>query len=190
MIKFDNLLIYCIDNDVTIEELIVLYYIWGLFYSWDSLSEKYNNLAKMYSNKFNKKLANEDIKQSLIKKGLIVIKDNMPELTNKSEKMFISLFGVDTFISNYPSFVVINNKNIPLKTTNLMELKKAYCERVVTVEQHKEILLDIKFGKTNNMLNMSIVNFIESEFWNSIREIRLEKVVSSSNIVSNSIEDE
>jgi hypothetical protein len=40
------------------------------------------------------------------------------------------------------------------------------------------------------MLNMSIVNFIESEFWNSIREIRLEKVVSSSNIVSNSIEDE
>lgn len=190
MIKLDKLLIYCSENNITINEFIVLNYIWGLFYSWDNLAERYNKLAKIYSNKLRVKLAEESVKASLIKKELITINGSVPELTKKSEKLFLSVYGVDDFISAYPAYVVINNKNIPLKIVNLFELKKAYCERVITVDEHKEILKDLQYGKINNLLNMSIVNFVESEFWNNIREIRLEKTTSSSTMVNNMIDDE
>jgi hypothetical protein len=64
-------------------------------------------------------------------------------------------------------------KRFPLKIANETKLIPLYSKKIDNLlEEHKEILLDVEFMVTNNMIFCKLENFIESRLWLEIRKER------------------
>ena len=46
-----------------------------------------------------------------------------------------------------------------------------------SLDEHKEILLDIEYGKSKGLLNIGIEKFLKSKYWAGIRKQRLDNQV-------------
>lgn len=168
--------------DITETEYVLLC---AMYYR--NLDEEMPNLISIYARKWGvtsglRQLMYPDEKKlELVKKGLLEQIDDRFILTDKFLDLFVlELVAGNELIDLYPSFVVINGINTPLKTSSRMELRKKYWEAIGGHrKEHAEVIKDVKYGIANNLINMNITKFIESEFWRDIRKLRIEEKTSS-----------
>lgn len=74
----------------------------------------------------------------------------------------------------YPSTTEINGSIVPLTAIDSIQIAKLYNEAILgSITEHLEVLKDIKFGIMNNMLNLSILKFVQSKYWLAIRKKRI-----------------
>lgn len=115
--------------------------------------------------------------QDLIDRGFLEkVEDLNYIVTDKFNNIFLSnhFIAADEFWSLYPGFVNINGKNIPLTNMDKYAFSNIYGERIdYSVDEHNEVIKDIKFGRENNLITSNIENFVRSESWHKIREVRL-----------------
>ncbi len=122
----------------------------------------------------------EEYKKDLIDRGFIkqIGEDSKPsdfELTEKFTHLFMKnhFFSADQVWEAYPSYVSINGKNIPLTTMDKYQFANLYAERIkYSIEEHKEVLLDIKYGRDKDLISMSIEKFVQAEMWTRLRQLR------------------
>lgn len=120
-------------------------------------------------------------KQQLIDEGFLVkvgegISANDYAITDKFNHLFLKnhFEAADEFWKIYPSYVRINGNNIPLTNMDKYAFSNLYAERIdYSVQEHLEVLKDIEFGNKHNLIKSTIENFVRSESWNKIREIRV-----------------
>jgi len=132
------------------------------------------------------RMLDEDEKDELIKKGFLVIKKDSKELNpyiigDKFAELFVdSLVAIEELYFNYPKFS--HKGNFPLLTMSIEEAEIKYINRIGGSRiEHKEILKDIEYGVINNLLDIGVQKFIDSEFWNSLRTLRLQESTLISN---------
>lgn len=106
--------------------------------------------------------------------GTTDIKDY--EITEKFYKYFISdAYNASAEIwDRYPGFVKINGVDTPLTTMDRYQFAINYCERIdYSVEEHREVIKDVEFGRARGLIRMKIENFVNSNAWEKLRPIRL-----------------
>lgn len=79
---------------------------------------------------------------------------------------------------NYPSFGIINGKYIPLRDiskrfASLDDFFFFYAKEIGhDPEKHKKIMDILNWGKANNLVSFSILNFVLSHQWEALDELR------------------
>lgn len=122
-------------------------------------------------------------KLDLIKRGFLVkvgegTSNNDYEITEK----FTDLFYKDiTNAANqvwdlYPGFIKINGINTPLTNMDKFRFANIYGERIdYSIDEHKEVVKDVQFGRANDLLRTNIEKFVTSEGWLKLRSVRLQQ---------------
>ncbi len=83
----------------------------------------------------------------------------------------------DEIYALYPGFIKIKGNNIPLLTMDRVQFAVLYNHAIGgQFEEHLEVIHDIMFAKENNLINVKIENFVKSQLWLKIREIRKQQV--------------
>jgi len=130
-------------------------------------------------------LISHDEMVDLVTKSLITNVNAKLEVTDKFRSVLntpASMF--DEMWNTYPSFAIINSTNIPLKSGNRLQLQLQYLKTIKSsIVEHNRILDDIRYGKKHKLIVMNITNFINSKFWEALREQRL----SISELVANDV---
>jgi hypothetical protein len=140
------------------------------------------DLLKQYKNTFpkasNKMLTDEDLEE-LIAKRFIILKDADYKLSDT----FIASFAtpaivVDEFYAAYPPFLIKDNgMSIPLLGMDKEVFKTIYLRKIKnSLAEHQEILKDIEYAKTNNLILIGIDKFLTSEQWKVIRVKRIKTI--------------
>ena len=125
----------------------------------------------------------EGAKEDLIKRGFIEKVNNDEKadsyiLTDKFLKLFLKdrFEAAEQIWNLYPGYVSMGGNTIPLTTMDRYRFANIYAERIdYSVDEHLEVIKDVKFGVDNNLLRTSIEKFVMSEAWLKIRPIRLIK---------------
>lgn len=92
-------------------------------------------------------------------------------IRNKYEELF----------EEYPNmFTDDNGKTYNGKTSTTVEIEEWYNSNI-DVEEHKEVLNDLRWGKLNNHITCGIAKFVNGKYWLALREMR-DKAPKSSNI--------
>jgi len=130
-------------------------------------------------------LISHDEMIDLVTKSLMTNVNAKLEVTDKFRSVLntpASMF--DEMWNTYPSFAIINSTNIPLKSGNRLQLQLQYLKTIKSsIVEHNRILDDIRYGKKHKLIVMNITNFINSKFWEALREQRL----SISELVANDV---
>src|SRR5574343_636922 len=139
---------------------------------------------------YKKEFPNEDgtmigniLKNDLVERGFIAKvgegeKADSYMVTEKFTNIFVAdLYNAADEVWNlYPPFISIKGINTPLTTMDKYKFANLYGERIrYDVEEHKQVIADIKFGREHNLIRNNIENFTRAEMWGSIRKIRVEK---------------
>lgn len=127
------------------------------------------------------RMLDEDEKNQLIEMGFLSIKKDSKELNpyiigEKFAELFIdSLVAIEELYYVYPKFS--HKGNFPLLTMSIEDAEIKYINRIGgSRTEHKEILKDIEYGVINNLLDIGVQKFIDSEYWNSLRTLRLQEL--------------
>lgn len=81
-------------------------------------------------------------------------------------------------LNAYPSFLNIQGKYVPLKDVSkrfasLDDFFNFYATQIGSnPEKHKEVMGILNWAKENNLLNFGILNFVISNQWNNLKELR------------------
>jgi hypothetical protein len=182
---FKQMLRFMLDNGIDETEYLLLMCMY-----YKNIDEDIPPLIKKYAERYGVQIDGKwqmfsvHRKDKLVEKGfLIEIGYEKFQLTD----MFLDLFVTEVIAGNemidyYPSYIKINGSNIPLKTSNRMELRKMYWNAIGGQRsEHEQVRLDIRYGKKEELLNMNITKFIEAEFWRDLREMRKDE--SNNNII-------
>jgi hypothetical protein len=111
----------------------------------------------------------------LIDRGFLIEKNKSFKVGKEFYKILIENTSliVDELFDVYPDFVSINGNNIPLKAVSRRIVQDIYLELICfSVEEHIEIIEDIKYGVEQNIINIKIDKFIESKTYLTIRKNR------------------
>jgi len=74
----------------------------------------------------------------------------------------------------YPSTTEISGTIVPLTAVDLIQIANLYDDAIMnSIIEHEEVLKDIKYANENNMLNLSILKFVQSKYWLAIRKKRI-----------------
>ena len=110
-------------------------------------------------------------------------------LTDKFLLLFIKDIyeASNQFWDKYPGFISINGVPTPLTNMDKYKFALIYGERIDhSVDEHLEVLKDLDFGVKNNLIRSSIENFVRSENWLKLRQIRLnQQVIKQAEELSN-----
>lgn len=178
LVKYSDFLI---TKDLTPDEFLFLY---TLYFTHYIHKETGKSIIKRYTEKFGvdengtKKMMPESLKQSLINKGYLQRTEgtgsNQYMLSPKFTDNFIDEYTAgEEFYDLYPAMVKIQGVSIPLKTARRAEIRSLYFIAIKgDAEEHKKVLEDIQYGIDNELINMKIINFVESEFWRELRKMR------------------
>lgn len=135
----------------------------------------------------------EAAKQELIDEGFIEKVGESTKVTDyviteKFNKLFLNNYFEAAYEvwDAYPAYVRIDGKNIPLTNMDKYAFANLYGERIdYSVDEHLEVIKDIRFGVEHNLISSNIEKFVRSQSWEKLREIRLRqkqvKVVSNLN---------
>lgn len=118
--------------------------------------------------------------QDMIDKGwLRRIKENASRLSEYEttillQKVIIDLYeDANEFWREYPSLIKSDNRMMPLTLMDVNEFRKLYAEIVhYSKDEHNEMILDLKYGVENGLINMKIENYLRSEFYLALRKLR------------------
>jgi len=110
----------------------------------------------------------------LIEKGwLEKIDDNLQVSTRFKEIFCDKITVAEELFAIYPSTTEINGTIVPLTAVDLIYIANLYDEAIMgSITEHEEVLKDIKFSIEKNMLNLSILKFVQSKYWLAMRKIR------------------
>lgn len=98
---------------------------------------------------------------------------------------FLDLFvdkhiATDEIFAEYPAFVNNMGVDIPLTAMDRNVFANMYISAIQgNLEEHREVLKDIKFAKEQKLLNFGIEKFVSSRIWLKIRERRLANIVKT-----------
>ncbi len=101
------------------------------------------------------------------------------ETTDKFNDLYINdtWEAADEFWKMYPGFVRISGRDVPLTNVDRYQFQLLYGERIgYSVDEHKEILKDLKYGLTKGLVRQNIEKFVRSQMWQKIREVRLGEI--------------
>ncbi len=179
---FKQQLMFMIDNDINEKEYVLLL---SMYYM--NLDEDIPKLVTKFAKKWGVILNLKqtmfpiEVKEKLVPKGYLEKVGEKYALTDKFLDLFVGEFiAGQELIEEYPSFAVINNSNIPLKTESRMLLRELYWKTINGVRiEHEEVMKDVQYGIQQNLINQNIRKFIESEFWRDIRKLRLESITTT-----------
>lgn len=122
----------------------------------------------------------EEFKMDLIDRGFIRhVGDNNKasnyELTDKFNNLWMKnhFLSAEEVWNLYPGYVEITGKRIPLMTMDKYQFANLYAERIkYSIEEHKEILLDLRYGREKDLIVTSIEKFVQAEMWTKLRVLR------------------
>lgn len=75
------------------------------------------------------------------------------------------------FFNIYPSFVNIKGKRAPLKIVDSRKVAILY-EAALKSSSHHEMIMDLEYGKDNDLITMKIDAYLTSKFYLTLREER------------------
>lgn len=179
--ELNTILNLLITYNLTADELLVVYL---TFLARDEEGHP-EYFAKWFSNGGNIQL--RKIFESLKEKG-IIHKDYNPTEYNPNEIEFNKNFlkswiknsgelGEELFES-YPAWLNINGKmmslrNIAKKFSTLDEFFFAYSSAIKhNPEKHEEVMDILNWAKQNDLINMGITEFVCSQKWRDLKELR------------------
>lgn len=147
------------------------------------------NVLKRYKKLFpadDGSLIGQYMLDDVIRKGFIEKIDgddvtaNGYKITDKFRKAFIDKKeAAIQFKDNYPPFMLKDGVRYPLSAIDEDEFIKLYNERAqFSVDEHIEIMKDLKYAVDNNLIQMNIKNFVGSKQWVHIRVLRENKTVN------------
>lgn len=128
-----------------------------------------------------------DLFNSLKEKG-VILKSYNPESYIPNEIEFNSRFlkfwtkysgelGRELFEA-YPPFININGRYVPLrdiskKFNSVDDFAFYYATKIGhNIDTHKEVMEILEWAKSNDLLNFGILNFVVSEQWKALKELR------------------
>lgn len=179
--EINTILNLLITYNITAEELLVIYL---TFLARDEEGHP-EYFSKWFSNGGSNKL--RPIFESLKEKG-IILKDYNPDIYDPNDIRFNKTFlkswlknsgemGQELF-DTYPAFLETPGKWYPLKNIakkydTLDEFFFAYSSAIKhNPEKHKEVMELLEWGKKNNQITYSIVEFVVSHKWEELRCLR------------------
>lgn len=126
--------------------------------------------------------------KSIINKSYVIPKDGEKFIPNDVEfnQLFINSYlqhsndlGMELFMA-YPIFMTIDGKNYSLKNVtksfkSLEDFCFAYGKAIkFNKEKHKEVLELLEYGKEINYIRFNICEFVISQKWHEIKQLRNE----------------
>ncbi len=186
MIDVKQYIPFLIKLGITQEEFLLLY----LLYLAEYIDTSHFDLLGAYIKHFGKDIDGKRIMITEAEKASLVQRGWLQKggaagytVTPKFANHFSNMDLGEEFICSYPAFTKINNINIPLISGNRQEIKKAYVTMIAnSLSEHNEMLADLKYAITHNLINMKITNYLSSHFYKSIREMRLKDTSDPSTI--------
>jgi len=101
------------------------------------------------------------------------IGDNLTVSTKFKGIFCDKIMVAEELFAIYPSTTEINGTIVPLTAVDLITIANLYDEIIMSsITEHEEVLKDIKYAIENNMINLSILKFIQSRYWLAIRRKR------------------
>lgn len=171
MILVDRLIPFLADTGITERQYILLYLVY--------LGRK--DLLEVYKDKVleGMKIIPKNEMEILREKGFLRFNDrNEYVIGTKFLDLFTDKFtATDEIFEIYPAFVKSNGVEIPLTAMDRNVFANMYISAIQgNVEEHREVLKDIEYGKQQNLLTFGIEKFVTSRMWLKIRERRLANV--------------
>ena len=169
MILLEKYVKFLVKNNITERQFLILLFIYY----------KRQDLIGLYKQQFtnNKNIVTEEDKEDLRQKGFLY-KDEFNNyfLTNDFIQLFVDKdIATDEIFEIYPVSMQHQGVTIPLKAMDRSVFAVLYITAIMgSVEEHKEVIEDIHYAKTHNLLNIGIEKFIKSKYWLGIRKQRLE----------------
>lgn len=118
----------------------------------------------------------EDVKNLINKELILPCKVNLSPENIKLSRKFLNyiMIGEDKFYEFYELYPMIHNSNgvnYRLKVCDIDKLKSDYNRIVTTINKHNHIIYILKLSCKHNLINVSIVNYINSMQWKADEEI-------------------
>lgn len=166
---------FMVDNKIGPQQFLFLYLI----------KRKEKETIELYKSGFpteDNSMIGAFLKQDLIDRGFLthnIEKGNVMsayEVTEKFNNLFIKdrHEAADEFWKLYPGFVNIGGNNVPLTNMDRYQFALKYAERIgYSIDEHKAVLEDLKFGVSKGLVRQNIDKFISSQMWEKLRELRL-----------------
>jgi hypothetical protein len=110
----------------------------------------------------------------LFRRGFLIKENERMLVTHSFKDLFCNKIDVaEELLLTYPSTLEIDGKIVPLTAIDVITVADLYIEKILDNRlEHEEILKDIRYGITNNLINLSLKKFIQSKYWIGIRKIR------------------
>lgn len=171
-----EILDFCTKMKINLEQFFVLHL----------LSTKQTTKIRLYSNTFkykNGKFLTQRDKDDLIKrKFLIEVESGKFTVSDKFKQRYFDIYkGGNELFNLYPGFIRGKGGNwLPLAGMDKVSFRLEYYRRIGgSRAEHEEVLKDLQYGLDNNLITFGIKKFLESEYWNKLRKLRLtDKVIN------------
>lgn len=98
-------------------------------------------------------------------------------ITKKFSNSFITNYeAADELLNAYPSFMERpGGGKISLTLMNNNDLIESYAKSInFSAAEHKEVIKDLKYAVSENLIHYGIEKFVTSKQWNKIRPLRLQ----------------
>lgn len=114
----------------------------------------------------------------LIARGWLERIEENFKVSDKFKAIFCDKITVaEELFAIYPSTTEINGTIVPLTAVDLISIANLYDDAILnSITEHEEVLKDIRYGIDNNMINLSLMKFVQSKYWLAIRKKRVSTV--------------
>jgi len=189
MIDIERYIEFIVKHKMTQEQFTFLYL---LYYSTID-EKKAHALVKKYKGWIGvDKMLSDSAREDLIAKELIKRTDHTDKfgsfvIMDKFLEAFVDLEHAARESWNlYPGFSKNNGVLYTLKSFDFERYKRLYGQAInLSYYEHKEVMLDLQYGKTNGLLTYKIENFVKGKGWLDLREFRLGQTVQVKKHVQN-----
>lgn len=190
MINEDKYIDFIIDNKLTQQQFLLLHLVFRK--RWD--------LLRRYKETFptnDGTIIGKTQTDRLLERGLLTYKKDSSNNTHLTvSDIFRKAYTNDIYIADevydtYPAFSDgSDGVRYPLLAYDRMSFAKIYLDIInYSQQEHEEILKDIEYGKENNLIKIKISNFLSSQFWKTLRGLRLKDESEENNNIIQDGED-
>ena len=168
MILVDKYVNFIVDNKLNEKQFLVLVL----------LREERRDLILKYKEQFpttDGTMIGIPLIQDLVNKGFLVFKDRQYTLSDKFLELYVTPeVAVDEIYDIYPAFLESDRGvSIPLTSMDKSIFKEIYIPKIMgSIAEHREILKDLQYGISNNLIKVGINKFLTSEGWKPLRKLR------------------
>lgn len=172
MILIDQYMNFITTHEITQEQYLLLYF----------LKEERGDLIQLYKKHYPQEdgtMIGRPLIKDLVDKGFLLSNNKIFSLSKKILKTFVTPeVAVDEIYDTYPSFIESDKGvPIPLNSMDKRVFKEIYIPKIMgNVAEHKEVIEDIKYAITNNLIRIGINKFLVSEQWKSFRKLRKQEI--------------